>query len=163
MIQQWRQSQPQARLQPYPVQTLSMTQRISSPQTPFTQDSSTMYGDFASSLPLLANLASQLPRQPPISPASSTRPVDTNSSNGEFGTEKSRPVKPKRAQVKNACVHCQKACKKCSQERLARTVAPTRRTELTWCLQTVSKVYQGECHIAPLSSLVTQTMTSLST
>lgn len=141
MMQHWRQSQPQTRPQSYPVQRLSTTKHISSSQTPISPDVSGMYGDFSSSLPLLANLASQLPRQPPISPTSSTSPVDTNSSNGDFGIQKDRTVKPKRAQVKNACVHCQKACKKCSQERLVGTiVVATRRTGLTCILQTVSKV-----------------------
>lgn len=147
MMQHWRQSQPQTRPQSYPVQRLYATEHISSSQTPISPDVSGMYGDLSSSLPLLANLASQLPRQPPISPASSTSPVDTNSSNGDFGTQKDRTVKPKRAQVKNACVHCQKACKKCSQERLVGTrVVATKRTGLTCILQTVSKMHQGECH-----------------
>jgi hypothetical protein len=73
----------------------------------------------SSSLPILANLASQMPRQvqAPISPQSSSGEAESNGSYGDIEELNGRPQKAKRAQVKNACVHCQKACKKCSQER----------------------------------------------
>lgn len=73
----------------------------------------------SSSLPILANLASQMPRQAqaPISPQSSSGDAESHGSYGDLEESNGRPQKAKRAQVKNACVHCHKACKKCSQER----------------------------------------------